>query len=607
MRKYYGLVGNGETAALIGPDLAVAWLCAPRFDKTPVFASALDPVRGGFLGLSLADEAGNAIPLEAHTQQYLGDSAILRTVAGGCGWRVEAVDYMPWGEHALVREIHLTNTTADEAVAMVKPVPVPVQSVAFPVGMWEEPGLVGLSFNDGILLVTVPHGRPGRVPAGATVTVRIVLAYGNTDADARGALARAASATCDAEAAFWQGWMAQAAKPASPDWAAAYRRSLIVMKLLSYEPTGALLAAPTASFPAVPGGHDNWDYRYPWLRDGYYTAISFDAAGLHTEARRFYDFVFSLQEADGHWRQPLYTVDGGDPQEFIAPDLAGPNGEKPLRFGNAASGQLQLDNEGNIIHGLWFHYKASGDRSALLQHWDGVVKACTWTAANWARMESGIWELRSYQAHWVHGKAMCYAALEAGARIADVLGHTAEAEAWRTVAATIHKEVVELGWNEPRQAYLRHYGEGTPAPCVDISVLALVFYGLLPADDPRILSTVRLMEQDQSQGGLALYEGICRYDYAAVPFYLPTMWLARYYLMAGRTDDARRLMQVCRECATDLGLMAEHFDGRDRSQWGNFPQAFSHEELARLTLELAQGWSFHKWDIKEAGTSTQRT
>ncbi|HWI62924.1 MAG TPA: glycoside hydrolase family 15 protein, partial [Symbiobacteriaceae bacterium] len=467
----------------------------------------------------------------------------------------------------------------------------------------EAPGQIGLKTQDGVLLLAFAEGLPGALPAGADVQVRMILAYGPDGAATLDALGQAHTATVEQERAFWSEWLSTATIPSQ--WVDAYLRSLIAIKLLSYEPTGALIAAPTASFPAVPGGPDNWDYRYPWLRDGYYTAMTLDAAGLHVDARRFYDFCFSLQEPDGHWRQPLYTVDGGDPHEFIAPDLEGPAGEKPLRFGNAASGQLQLDNEGNILHGLWFHYRSSGDKAALERHWDGVVRACTWTAANWNRQESGIWELRQYSAHWVHGKAMCCTALEAGARIAETLGHTEEATAWRAVAATIRDEVISLGWNEPRQAYLRHYGEGVPAPCVDISVLALVFYGLLPPDDPRILSTVRLMEQDQSQGGLSLYEGICRYDYAAVPFYLPTLWLARYYLMAGREHDARRLMATCLECATDLGLMAEHFDGRDHSQWGNFPQAFSHEELARLILELGQGWSFHRWDREPAGTSLQ--
>jgi GH15 family glucan-1,4-alpha-glucosidase len=604
MRSYFGLVGNGETSALVGPDLSISWLCIPRCDRTPVFAGALDPARGGRLGLVLLEASGRPVSLAPVQQSYAGDSAVLCTAVEGPGWRVEAVDYMPWGGHSLIREVFVTNTGAAPAEAVLQAVAEPVCSEAFPLRTWEEPGALFIQADSGTLLITRPPGQPGLVPAGATAAVRIELAYGPDVASARAALEAAELCSSAMEERFWTRWLSHAAAPAlGGDWLRAYRRSLVTVKLLSYEQSGALLAAPTASFPAVPGGGDNWDYRFAWLRDGYYTAMSLDAAGLHDEASRFYDFCFSVQGADGHWRQPLYTVAGEDPHEFVAADLRGPGGEAPIRFGNAASGQLQLDNEGNIIHGLWFHYRTSGDRSALERHWDGVVRACRWTAANWQRKESGIWELRAYQAHWVHGKAMCYAALEAGARIAEALGCTTEAAEWRRTALEIRTDVIERGWDPERQAYLRHYAEPDRRPCVDISVLALVFYGLLPPDDPRVISTVKLMEKPQSEGGLFLYEGFCRYDYAAVPFYLPTLWLARYYLMAGRRPDAEKLIRTCLECATDLDLMAEHFDGRDHSQWGNFPQAFSHEELARLLLEWAQGWSFHQWDITVAGTS----
>lgn len=602
---YFGLIGNGETAALVGPDLAVSWLSVPRFDGTPLFAGALDPARGGRLALRLIDGSGAPVSLVPERQAYRGDSPVLETDVAGAGWRVQALDYMPWGERCLVRELRVTNQTGGAAAIQLQPAVEPIQSAVFPVQLREESGNIAVLTTGAALLVQMVSTLGGEgadsevLQPGESRSLRLHVAYGATEEDARTALGAAAMAEAGAVALFWSRWLELARAPVDPvsqAWRESYRRSLIVMKLLSYEPTGALIAAPTASFPAVPGGGDNWDYRYIWLRDGYYTAMTFNAAGLHQEAARFYDFAFSLQGEDGHWRQPLYTVDGGDPVEFVADDLRGPGSEMPIRFGNAASDQLQLDNEGNIVHGLWFHYRTSGDRAALERHWDGVRRACDWTAANWRRMESGIWELREYTAHWVHGKAMCYAALEAGARIAQVLGHAGQGLAWREAAEQVRADVVELGWSADRESYLRHYGAGMPEPCVDISVLALVFYGLLPADDPRVLSTVALIEQDQSKGGLFLLGGVSRYDYAAVPFYLPTLWLARYYLMADRLTDCDRLLQTCLDCATDLGLMAEHFDGSTLTQWGNFPQAFSHEEVARLILERAQGWSFHRWD-----------
>ncbi|MFZ5815965.1 MAG: glycoside hydrolase family 15 protein [Bacillota bacterium] len=588
-KLYYGLIGNGETAALVGADLAVAWLCVPRFDQTPIVAGALDPVHGGQIWLGLADEAGRPLPLTPVSQSYAGHSAILQTTARTHGWEVEATDYMPWGRHCLVREVRLVQADLAAPPARLVWGINPIQSSAFPLSVTSPESAPGVQMVTAQRAVLALQATPA--PDG----LRLVIGYGSTGEEALQALQAAADASVGAEASHWAAWVARARKPDGPPaWRESYFRSLITLRLLSYEPTGALLAAPTASFPAVPGGADNWDYRYVWLRDGYYTAMTFDAAGFHEEARRFYDFAFTLQEADGHWRQPLYTVDGADPAEFIAEDLRGPGGEAPIRFGNAAAGQLQLDNEGNILHGLWFHYKTSGDRSALERHWEGVRRAADWIAANWRRPESGIWELREYQAHWVHGKVMCYAALKAGALIAEELGFTEEARRWLAEAGQVEADVITNGWNAERGAYLAHYGSET-LPHTDISVLALAFYGLLQPNDPRLLATVRLMEQPTSAGGLILHGGVSRYDWAAVPFYLPTIWLARYYLMAGREADCDRLLQTCLDCATGLGLMAEHFDGRDHSQWGNFPQAFSHEEVARLILERAAGRALPIW------------
>jgi GH15 family glucan-1,4-alpha-glucosidase len=581
--SFYGLVGNGETAALIGADLAVAWLCVPRCDGIPLVAGALDPARGGRIWLGLADETGRPLPLEPVEQAYEGRTAILRTAVAGGGWRLESVDYMVWGKPLLVREVRTVRQDPAAPPARLVWGVEPIRSASFPVDLRQV---------DGVALASAPGGAV----AVAVTADRMLIGYGSTEAEALAAVREAGSANAADVSDFWRAWLARAKEPgAVPEsWRESYYRSLITLKLLTYEPTGAFLAAPTASFPAVPGGHDNWDYRYMWLRDGYYTAMTLNAAGLHEEPRRFYDLAFSLQEPDGHWRQPLYTVDGADPAEFIAHDLAGPGGERPIRFGNAAAGQLQLDNEGNILHGLWFHYRQSGDRAALERHWEGVRRACEWTAANWGRMESGIWELREYTAHWVHGKVMCHVALKAGALIAGVLGHMEEGRRWMAIAEAIRMAVVTDGWNRERGAYLAHYGTSV-RPHTDISALALVHYGLLPPDDERIRATVRLMEKETQDGGLALHGGVSRYDWAALPFYLPTIWLARYYLMAGRWGDCDRLLQTCLACATNLGLMAEHFDGRDHSQWGNFPQAFSHEEVARLILERGQGEALSMW------------
>lgn len=586
MRYHAGLVGSGHTAALVEPDLSISWLCIPRFDSQPLFASALDPRNGGALSIGLT-VSGRPVPLHPLHQRYVGHTAVLQTELTGEGSiRVTATDFMPWNKHGMVRRIEVKGAGPQTRLQITVD---PVRSAHLPVtqttGLCRTP--------DGVVLI---RGENLDLNGGAAW---VYLAWGPTEAAAEAALVDLRTASVEAELAQWHNWLSPARKPegVSPAWEESYWRSLIIIRLLSYEPTGALLAAPTASLPAIPGGDHQWDYRFIWLRDGYYTALTLDAAGLHREARRFYDFCFSIQEPDGHWTQPLYTVDGEDPQERLIDDLQGPGGEVPVRLGNAASGQLQLDGEGNIVHGLWFHYRTSGDKAALIAHWDGVRRAADWTMANWQRQESGIWEPREYVAHWVHGKVMCAVTLISAARIARALGHDAEAEGWEAAAATIAEIAIDKGWDPERNSYVRHW-DPTPdtyAP-MEISVLALVFYGLLPADDPRIRSTVERMYRPADDGGLILYGGVCRYEKAAVPFYLPTFWLARYHLMAGETDRCDQWLNTCLQAATSLGLMAEHFDGRDGGQWGNYPQAFSHEEAARLILERSQGWSFFDWE-----------
>ncbi len=613
-RACCGIIGNGRTAVLVNPDLALAWLCIPRFDGSPLFAGALDPRQGGRLALGLEVDRAS-LCLEPAGQQYAGRSAVLESRVAGPGWELSALDYMPWGGAGVVRRLALKSHGGAGRVRLLVSVE-PVNSVAWKTGAWfadgrlwaETPGAVAVVTAETPMAPGCSPGSPylpgwgvagaldlGDVEAGGEVAIVLYLAYG-LDAQAVGAaLAALRGKTPEGEMAWWEQWFQNARGlpgrvPAA--WETAYWRSLMVMKLLSHEPSGALLAAPTASFPAVRGGSDNWDYRFCWLRDGYYTAMTFDAAGLHAEAARFYDFARSVQGPDGHWELPLYTLDGGDPVEFMVPDLAGPEGEQPVRFGNAASHQLQLDNEGNVVHGLWFHYQTGGDREALRRHWPAVRRAAAWTAANWRRPESGIWETREYAAHWVHGKAMCYAGLMAASRIAKVLGHAREETSFRREAEAVRTDVLAGGWHAERDAFLRYHGPGTPPAPLDISVLALAFYGLVSPMDPRLVRTVQKMERQAAEGGLRLHGGICRWERAALPFYLATLWLARYYLMIGRTGACDDLIAACLESASDLLLMGEHFDGRDASQWGNFPQAFSHEELARLLLERAQGWSY---------------
>ncbi|MDN5348580.1 MAG: alpha,alpha-trehalase [Clostridia bacterium] len=591
-RPYYGFVGNGETAALIAPDLSIAWLCVPSFDSFPLFAAALDPRKGGSLRL-LFEPAVH--PLR---QRYLPWSNILETVCAGEDFKVTVLDFMPWGYHHLSRIITLENTGQQSMRPVMRWQAQAVETKAYRFRSRFQGSFQFISGPEGaacIGLAGLPSPNSELIlKPGEKQRFWMVLSYGPNLTMARQNWTAGFYSSLEENLCWWKKWLERARRPRTRNQEAltAYYRSLMVLKLLTYRATGAIIAAPTTSFPAVPGGSDNWDYRYCWLRDGYFTALAFDAAGYHDEARNFYEFALSRQEKDGGWYQPLFPVEGEGGQEYIVEDLKGPHGERPVRFGNEAIRQIQLDNAGNVLDGLWWHFLATRDREYIRYHWDAIRRAATWLERYWAQPENGIWEIRERKDHWVYGKVLCYAGLTAASHLSIELGRLHWAGRWHRAAAAVRRQVLTRGWSPQRRAYLQHYGPDAP---LDISVLALEFYGLLPANHPRLVATVKNMEKpsllanggQEKYGGLQMWGGIARYEHAAVPFYLPTLWLARYYLHAGNYERANELFQICLKNATDLFLMAEHFDPRTGEQWGNFPQGFSHQEIVRYLLDYA--------------------
>lgn len=602
-KPYYGIVGNGETALLIGPETAIEWFCAPRFDSFPVFAGALDRKKGGSLAFYFN------LPIYSSRQEYRRRTNVLRTVLTGDGLTITVDDFMPWGKRYLVRVVSIENTGQVTIYPSLRVEIQPVKTRAFSLKKQLRNGYYSVTGKNVALCIASSESfladtagvSFGQLKPYEIKQLRVVVAYGETEEKAKQELEPAFADSLEETVRFWHEWLAKAKKISltDPELQEAYYRSLLVLKLLTYPKTGAIIAAPTAAFPATPGGSDNWDYRYCWLRDGFYSATAFDDAGLHEEAEQFYDFAFALQRSDGSWPQPLYTVDGGHPKEVIVPDLRGPNGEKPVRFGNKAARQLQLDNAGSVIHGLWHHYLATQDRNYIFRYWDNIRRAADWVERHWQDPESGIWEIREYSSQWVYGKVLCFACLANAAQIAEELGFRDFALRWAKVASVIRKEVVEKGWSPVKQAYVQHYG---PAAPLDISVLALEQFDLLPATDPKIRQTVDCIERpsacalpdeiadklpERNPGGLKLWGGIGRFEQAVLPFYLPTLWLAHHYLHLHQNEQAKKLLGICLDNMTDLYLMAEHFDPRTGEQWGNFPLALNHQEMVRLLLEMA--------------------
>ena len=592
----YGMVGNGETVSLISPYASVEWLCTNRFDEDPVFARRIG---GGYLDLSVQYD-GRTVPLremEVAKQAYVPNTNVLCTTMENDDVRVDVYDVMPWGRRYLGRHVVVTNKGEERDVAL-----------RMTSEQTHYPGLAEKAVYDkahdltlyenkisSVAIAADRKARRGAYAMGSLGTgerhaLDMIVSYGRDKDAAVQEANRARRLDLDSvikqERDYWHEWLGDA-KSYNHD----VRRGLLAMKLLTYEATGAMVAAPTASFPAVPGGEDNWDYRFCWLRDGFLGAEAFDRAGKHKEAGAFYDWAFNIQGKDGHWAHPLYGIDGkASKEEFSVHALKGPKGEKPIRFGNAAKDQLQLDSEGSILDGVLTHYKTSGDKAFLEQHYTGIKKAANWIEKNWHRKENGIWEVRdddneggdvwwrTGKSNWAYGKTMCYAGLQAAAEIADILGKgQQDATRWRGTADTVKEDVLQKVWSDDRGTYTQGYERDV----IDISVLPMVFYGMVDANDPRMVQTVEVMEKALLKRG-----GIARHEDADLPFYLPTLWLARYYTRAGNIDRADELIETCREASTTLGLMAEHYDGVTGGQWGNFPQLFSHEEMVKASMEL---------------------
>jgi alpha,alpha-trehalase len=569
-KEYYGIIGNGETCALISPLGSIDWLCLPRFDGDLVFAKALDPIDGESLTLHYMEQK-RELAFERTHQEYLPRTNILRTILEFRGLSVMITDFMPWtyrgGDHAIVRHITLRNTgkrsrTIELAVKTRKP-------------MGKD--LDHRDLQDDDILAQTEHYAIGVVMKATKTTVRpheekslsLVLCYETNVQQLKNIMEtwrhRDIDEVIRSTADFWNNWVhrGRSIECIEHDRRVA-ERALLCMKLLQYAPTGAFVAAPTASFPAYPGLNDNWDYRFCWIRDTYFACRAFLLAGHFDEVQESLRFLLKLH-TNGHWQQPFYAIDGALPEkENVIETLRGPNREINIRINNGARDQLQLDSEGSVLHLLYLYLLFSKDNVFVKEQWEHIVKIADWIVANFERPENGIWEFRGRTMHWTYGKVLCYAGLESACKIADVLGMQKK-PSWN-VKEKLKSVILKEAWSEQRQAFLQTYEEDAP---LDISALAIEEYGLLPADSPRMVKTVHAME-----GRLLFYGGVRRYEAAILPFFMPTLWLASHYIRVGDRKKARLLIDNAIANATSLHLAAEHYDPRTGTQHGNYPQLF---------------------------------
>lgn len=571
----YALIGDCRTAALVGRDGSIDWLCWPRFDSPACFAALLGTPANGCWRIA------PAAPVIRTTRRYRGDSMVLETVFETATGSVALIDLMAPGQPAVIRIVE-GRTGA-----------VPVRSdliLRFHYGAivpWVTAAPNGIHAIAGpdrvVLAADVPVlGQDMTTVASFTVRagdrVRFALAHGDshlppvTTPDPETAQREA-----EAEGAAWSAHGREAGE--------AVRRSLLTLKALSHRATGGMVAAPTTSLPEWIGGERNWDYRYCWLRDSTFALRALLRAGHREEARAWGAWLRRAVAGSAEQMQVLYGLAGERAiVEWQVPWLPGYRDSRPVRIGNAASTQVQLDVYGELLDALYREieldltpaHKSWGLVRALVEHLETI----------WERPDEGIWEVRGASRHFTFSKAMAWVAFDRAVRLMERHGLPGPLDRWRGVRSRIHAMVCDAGY-DPRLGYFtQSFGSGT----LDASLLLLPAFGFLPADDPRMRATIEATGRDLSADGLIL-----RYRTEDTDDGLPvgegvflacSFWYADALAALGRREEARALFERLLSLRNDVGLLAEEYDPIGHRQLGNFPQAFSHLALVNTALTL---------------------
>ena len=573
----YGLIGDMQSAALVGRNGSIDWLCLPRFDSASCLSALVGDEGHGRWLLAPAGEA------RASSRRYRPGTLVLETEFETAGGAVRVIDFMPRrgdgpprvmriveglrGRVPMRMELSLRpdygsikpwiDRACDGALATAGP---DAFLLGTPLALQVEDGIVSADF-------VVVESASERL----TLTWHPSYEEAPPVEDADSALARTE--------AWWHEWSARCT------YEGAYRdavlTSLIALKAMTNETTGALIAAPTTSLPEQLGGVRNWDYRYCWLRDSVLALEALLDAGYVEEAEAFRDFLLRVGTGDPAAIQIMYGI-GGERRltEFEVPHLPGYEGSSPVRVGNAASEQFQLDVYGEVAAVMAIGADRLGQiDTRLWPRWRAIIE---YLETIWRQPDDGIWEARGPQRHYTYSKVMAWVAFDRAVGLAERFGLEAPLGRWRQVRDEIHTEVCEHGYDPERRTFTQYYGSKE----LDASVLNIPIVGFLPGDDDRVTGTIDAVWRELGRDGF-----VSRYSTAETDDGLPgdegqfmacSFWLVNALARNGRVDDARSLFERMIGLSNDLGLLAEEYDVTRRRQVGNFPQAFSH-----LTLILA--------------------
>jgi GH15 family glucan-1,4-alpha-glucosidase len=578
----YALIGDLETAALVGRDGSIDWLCWPRFDSDACFAALLgQPANGRWL-LAAADDDAKV------TRCYRDDTLILETRFETRTGSAVVVDFMPPRDAAsdLIRlvicERGEVRMRTELIIRFGYGTTVPwVTRVAE--GTWHAVA------GPDLLVMRTPAALRGEdltqvaeFALRAGESMPFVLTYLSSHLPVPPA-PDVSKVLADTET-FWHDWVAKG--NVTGRWSRTLKRSLITLRALVYEPTGGIIAAPTTSLPEQIGGERNWDYRFCWLRDATLTLLAFMNAGYYEEAEAWQHWLLRAIAGSPQQVQIMYGVAGERRvTEWQVPWLAGYENSAPVRIGNEAHSQVQLDVYGEVMDAV--HQARQGGLAPIEAGWAVQRQALKHLATTWERPDCGIWEVRGPPQHFTHSKIMAWVAFDRAIKDAERRGFTCPLDEWRAHRDRIHREVCEHGYDARRQCFVQSYGSSQ----LDASLLLIAPLGFLPAQDPRVLGTVRAIESHLLHDGL-----VRRYDTAQTDDGLPpgegsflacSFWLVDAYAMCGRLEEAEALFERLLAIANDVGLLAEEYDSKLRRMTGNFPQALSHLSLVTSAFNLA--------------------
>jgi GH15 family glucan-1,4-alpha-glucosidase len=578
----YALIGDCQTAALVGKDGSIDWLCLPRFDSGACFAALLGTSEHGRWKIAPQGD------IKSVRRGYRDDTLVLETEFETAEGTVAVIDFMP----ARDRDPNLVRIVEGRGGKVRMKSELILRFDYGSIVPWvhrTDCGISAIAGPDSVSVTSPVEMRGEDFTTVAEFDVKqgeqfpFSLAYhpshrsGTMIPDSRYALQ-------DTEA-WWREWSKRCTYDGP--YRDAVLRSLMALKALTYEPTGGIVAAPTTSLPEHVGGVRNWDYRFCWLRDATLSLLALINCGYTDEAGAWRSWLMRAVAGDPGTTQIMYGLAGERRlTEWEVPWLSGYESSKPVRVGNAAHGQLQLDVYGEVFDAL-FQSRVAG-LAPLDDGWRVCRKLLQWLAENWDQPDEGIWEVRGPRQHFVHSKVMAWVAFDRGVKAVERFGRDGPVDEWRAIRDTVHQQVCERGFDRTRNTFVQAYA----SEALDASLLTIPLVGFLPPNDPRVKGTVAAIEKGLMRDGF-----IARYDTRVTEDGLPpgegtflpcTFWYADNLALQGRRDEAAEIFERLLSLRNDVGLLSEEYDTKSRRLVGNFPQAFTHIGLINTALNLCR-------------------